>query len=508
MNEKFAELKQRLQEIYDLRGAVHVLYWDQATYMPPKGAEARGRQMATLERLGHSKFTDPAIGRLLDELAPYEQELPYDSDEASLLRVTRRDYERAIKVPSEFVSKMSAHRAASFDAWTRARPANDFQAVKPYLEKTLEYSREFANYFPGYEHIADPLIDLSDYGMTAKTIQALFAELRQELLPLVHAILEQPPVDDSFLHRFYPEEKQRAFGEKVIAQFGYDFQRGRQDKTHHPFMIKFSLNDVRITTRFDEHNLGDGLFSTIHEAGHALYEQGIAQELEGTPLANGASSGVHESQSRLWENLVGRSRPFWDHYYPQLQELFPEELGDVSVADFHRAINKVQRSLIRVDADEVTYNLHVMMRFDFELALLEGRMTVDELPEAWRERMRTDLGVEPPDDRDGVLQDVHWYSGFIGGAFQGYTLGNIMSAQFFQAAQQAHPDIPEQIGQGQFDVLRGWLTDQIYRHGRKFTASELIQRATGKPLGIQPYMNYLRQKYGQLYQLDRLATPS
>jgi carboxypeptidase Taq len=499
---KFNELKTRLQEITDLHLASNVLYWDQATYMPPGGAEARGRQLAMLNRLSHEKFTDPAIGKLLDQLQQYGENLPYDSDEASLLRVTRREYERAIKVPSPFVSEMSSHSAATFSAWTKARPANDFAAIRPYLEKTLELSRRYADFFPGYKHIADPLIAQADYGMSAATIMDVFATLRKELVPLVRAITEQEPADDSCLHQFYPESKQKEFGEQIIRQFGYDFNRGRQDKTHHPFMIKFSLGDVRITTRFDEHNLGDGLYSTLHEAGHALYEQGIARNLEGTPLATGTSAGVHESQSRLWENMVGRSRAFWRYYYPKIQSQFPQQLGNVSEEEFYRAVNKVQRSLIRVDADEVTYNLHVMMRFDFELKLLEGTLDIADLPDAWRDRMRNDLGVEPLDDRDGVLQDVHWYSGPIGGAFQGYTLGNIMSALFFDAAVQAHPEIPEDMERGQFDTLRGWLTDNIYRHGMKFTTSELVERVTGQPLTIKPYINYLKHKYGELYRLE------
>lgn len=501
MQEKVAELKNRLAEINDLKLAAAVLSWDQSTYMPPGGGEARGHQLATLRRLSHEKFTDPAIGKLLDDLAPYADQLPYDTDDASLLRLTRREYERAIQVPASFVAEFQNHSSASFMAWTRARPANDFAAVQPYLEKTLDLSRQYAEYFPGYEHIIDPLIDISDYGMVAGTVGPLFAELRQKLVPLVQAITAQPLVDDRCLHQPYPEEQQKAFGEMIAAKFGYDFERGRQDKTHHPFMIQLSLGDVRITTRFKEGDLSEGLFSTLHETGHALYEQGIDRSLERTPLAEGTSSGIHESQSRLWENLVGRSQRFWHQFYPALQATFPDQLNDVSVETFYRAINRVEPSLIRTDADEVTYNLHVMMRFDFEMALLEGKMTVADLPEAWRSRLKADLGVEPPDDKDGVLQDVHWYSGFIGGAFQGYTLGNVMSAQFYAAALQAHPHISEQIEQGEFDRLREWLTENIYRHGSKFTAAELMERATGHSLTIQPYIDYLEHKYSGIYDL-------
>jgi len=499
---KLKELRARLLEVSDLNAAAALLYWDQTTYMPPGGAPARARQIATLRRLAHEKFTDPAIGKLLDDLRLYEESLPYDSDDASLIRVTRRDYEKAIKVPPAFMAELSSHIAATYEVWAKARPANDFAAVQPYLEKTLDLSRQLANFFPGYEHIADPLIDFSDPGMTASAVSTLFAELRQQLAPIVQAITAQPPADDSCLHQAFPEAQQLAFGQEVIRRFGYDFRRGRQDKTHHPYMTKFSLGDVRITTRVKENDLGEALFSTMHEAGHALYEQGIRTEYEGTPLARGASSGIHESQSRLWENLVGRSLSFWRSFYPRLQAVFPDQLGSVSLETFYQAINKVERSLIRTDADEVTYNLHVIIRFELELALLEGQLTVRDLPEAWRERYEADLGIAPPDDRDGVLQDVHWYSGVIGGAFQGYTLGNIISAQFFEAALQAHPEIPAEIEQGEFGTLHAWLKEHIYQHGRKYMPAELIERVTGSPLTIEPYIRYLRTKYGELYQLQ------
>ncbi|MSP14721.1 MAG: carboxypeptidase M32 [Chloroflexi bacterium] len=501
MEAKLQELKTRLIEINDLESAGALLHWDQSTYMPPGGAAARGPQLATLAKLAHEKFTDPAIGHLLDDLQPYTMGLPYDSDEASLIRVTRQDYDKAVKVPPDFMGQIYSHTAAIYDVWTKARPANDFAIVLPYLQKTLDLSRQFANYFPGYEHIADPLIDFADSGMKASTISKLFAELREQLVPIVQSITSQPPADDSCLLQSFPETQQWSFGVNIIKKYGYDFDRGRQDKTHHPYMTKFSLGDVRITTRFNENNLGDGLFSTMHEAGHAIYEQGINMAYEGTPLAGGTSAGVHESQSRLWENVVGRSRKFWHHFYPQLQTQFPAQLGSVPLDTFYRAVNKVERSLIRTDADEVTYNLHVMMRFDFELAMLEGRLAIRDLPEAWRERFKSDIGITPPNDRNGALQDVHWFSGTIGGSFQGYTLGNILCAQFYDTALAAHPEIPAEIEMGNFTTLRTWLTEKIYQYGRKYTAPELTQRVTGGPLSIAPYIRYLKTKYGELYQL-------
>jgi len=501
MDPGLKELKRRLAKIDDLHRAAAVLSWDQATYMPPGGAEARGRQIATLERLAHEAFIHPSIGRMLTKLETHEKSLPYDSDEAALIRVARREYERAVKVPSAFVAKFSAHQAAGYEAWVKARPANDFASVKPMLEKTLEYSRELADYFPGYDHIADPLIDFWDYGMRAATVSALFAKLRKELVPIVQAVTEQPAADDACIHQHFPEPQQLGFAAEVVKRLGYDFHRGRQDKTRHPFCTTFSLGDVRITTRVKETDLGDALFSTIHEAGHAMYEQGIRPALEGTPLAHGTSSGVHESQSRLWENVVGRGRGFWQFFHPKLQAAFPSQLGGVPLDRFYQAINKVERSLIRTDADEVTYNLHVMIRFDLELQLLEGKLGVRDLPEAWRARYQSDLGIASADDKDGVLQDVHWYGGQIGGVFQGYTLGNILSAQFYEAATKAHPKIPDQIAEGEFATLHAWLKENIHQHGSKFTANEIVQRATGQELTIEPYLRYLKAKYGELYAL-------
>jgi carboxypeptidase Taq len=498
---KLAELKRRLLEISDLNAAGAVLSWDQATYMPPGGAAARGRQGAVLRRLAHERLVDPELGRLLDALVPYAESLPPDSDDACLIRVATRDFRKAIVVPPDYVARANEHGAASYDAWITARPANDFAAMIPYLEKTIDLSREYADFFAPYDHIADPLIDEADEGMTTASIRALFGELRQSLVPMVRAICEQPPAADDCLHGAFAETEQLDFGLSVARRFGYDLDRGRQDKTHHPFATRFAAGDVRITTRIRADDLGEALFSTLHEAGHAMYEQGVDAALDGTPLGSGVSAGVHESQSRLWENVVGRSRRFWEYLYPHLGRTFPEPFGQVPLDAFYRAINKVQRSLIRTDADEVTYNLHVMLRFDLELQLLEGTLRVKDLPQAWRERMRADLGVVPADDRDGCLQDVHWYAGSLGGGFQGYTIGNILSAQFFAAATKAHPEVPGEIARGEFKTLHAWLRTNIYRHGRKYTPDALVERATGQKMTMAPYLAYLRGKYGELYEL-------
>jgi carboxypeptidase Taq len=499
---RFAQLKRRLLEISDLAGTSAVLSWDQATYMPKAGADARGRQCALLNRLVHERSTDPELGRLIDQLAPYAESLPPDSDDAALVKVTRRDFEKALRTPTEFVERMSAHCSAAYDAWTRARPANDFATMRPYLERTLDLSREYAGFFAPYRHVIDPLIDDMDQGMTCTTVQSLFAELRAELLPIVRAVCDRPPADNSCLHGAFASGSELDFGLMVARAYGYDLDRGRLDLTHHPFCTKFGADDVRITTRVYPNDLSQSLFSTLHEAGHALYEQGIAPELGGTPLGTGTSSGVHESQSRLWENIVGRSLGLWQHFYPKLRDTFPDRFGNVPLETFHRAINRVERSLIRTEADEVTYNLHIIVRFDLEIELLEGRLAVKDLPQAWRARYQSDLGVSPPDDRDGCLQDVHWFSGLIGGAFHSYTIGNVLGAQFHAAALRDHPEIPSEVRAGRFGTLLGWLRSHLHRHGRKFTADELVRRSTGEPMSIKPYIAYLRHKYGELHGLS------
>ncbi|MBN1947889.1 MAG: carboxypeptidase M32 [Bradymonadales bacterium] len=500
-NDRMNRLKDRLREIGDLQGAVAVLGWDQATYMPSAGAAGRGRQLALISRIEHERATDPELGKLLEDLLPTVLDLPPESMEKALVEVAWRDYIRAVRVPAEFVSRLEEHAANSFETWKRARQENNFGLIRPYLERTVELSRELADFFPGYASVADPLIDYTDEGFTAAYLRELFSQLTCKLVPLVDAVCRKPEMDDSCLRQEFALDRQREFGEAVIRDLGYDFERGRQDLAPHPFMTRLSGGDMRITTRYNPSFLAKGLFGTIHEAGHALYEQGVDLALDGSPLGTGTTHGVHESQSRLWENLVGRSRPFWIHYYPRLQRLFPEQLTAVSLEEFYRAINKVSRSLIRTEADELTYNLHVVIRFDLELDLLEGKLEVADLPERWNELYEERLGIRPSTDSDGVLQDMHWYQSLVGGQFQSYTLGNIMSAQFFQAALASHPEITEEMAQGRFDTLRNWLVSNVYRPGRSIPALKLVERVTGKPLEMQPYMRMLEQKYGELYGL-------
>ncbi|PYE50025.1 carboxypeptidase M32 [Deinococcus yavapaiensis] len=499
---RFAELRERLAEIQDLTSIGAVLGWDRSTYLPEGGAAARGRQSAVLSRIRHAKATDADLGRLIDGLERDVEALEADSFEARLVRVARRDFDRATRLPSDFVARMSRHTSETYGAWTKARPANDFAAMVPRLEQTLELSRQYSAFFPEFSHPMDVFVDGSDEGMTVQKVRAVFAELREGLVPLVRAVTERPEPRTDFVGRAYDVATQLRFGESVARDYGYDFSRGRQDLTAHPFMTRFSIDDVRITTRVQENDLTDALFSTLHETGHALYEQNVDRAFEGLPLARGASAGVHESSSRLWENVVGRSRGFWARYFGPLRDTFPQQLADVSEEEMYRAVNVVRKSLIRTDADELTYNLHVILRFELELAMIEGTLEVRDLADAWHARYESDLGMRAPDDRDGVLQDVHWFGGLIGGAFHGYTLGNILSLQFWDAAVKAHPGIPGEIERGEFGALRGWLTQNVYRFGRSRAAAEVARNATGSELTVAPYLAYLRGKYGELYNLS------
>jgi carboxypeptidase Taq len=492
-------LRRRLAEIEDLRQINYVLVWDQMVWLPPGAAEGRGQQSALLERLAHERAADPALGELIERLHEARGRWDEGSDEAALIEVARRDHARVARIPAEFVERRERHIARIYPAWAAARPANDFAAVRPLLEESVALSREYASFFPEAAHPADAHIAESDHGASAAWVRDLFARLRGALVPLVEAVCAQPSPEVSFLRQRYDRGAQLAFGEMVIRRLGYDLSQGRQDLTHHPFMIRLGAQDVRITTRVREDDVTEALFSTIHEAGHALYEQGVAPALARGPLGQGTSSGLHESQSRLWENLVGRSLPFWEYFFPRLQGAFPAQLGEVSLEAFYRGINRVERSLIRTDADELTYNLHVMIRFELELQLLEGSLPVSALPEAWHAAYEASLGLRAPDDRDGVLQDVHWFSGLLGGNFQGYTLGNVMSAQLMAAARRARPALDEELRAGDFGGLLGWLREHVHGHGRKRPALEVMERATGAPLGLEDYLAYLRGKYGALY---------
>lgn len=499
----FERLKARLGEVHALGGAAGVLGWDQQTYMPAGGAGARAEQLAVLGAISHRMATDDETARLLEGAEREAGGSSADDDTAAYLRVARRDFDLAVKIPTDLVAEMARVTTLAFEEWTQARGANDYARFAPWLEKVLELNRRVAQHLGYQGELYDALLDQYEPGMTAAQVRTMFETIKPDLVSLVRAVAERGPdaIDSSVLTRDFDEEAQKKFGEAVVTALGFDWSRGRQDRAVHPFCTSWTRGDVRITTRFDKNFLPTALFGSIHETGHALYEQGLAPRYDGNILEGGTSLGVHESQSRLWENLVGRSRPFWQRFYPDLQAAFPQALGDVSPEAWYRAINKVSPSLIRVEADEVTYNLHILLRFEMEVEMLEGRLSVADAPHAWNAKMQEYLGLTPPDDAQGILQDVHWSGGSMG-YFPTYSVGNLLSVQFFeQADKDLGGQLAAQIGRGEFAPLRGWLEENIHQWGRKYQPHELIQRVTGGPLDPSPYLRYLKSKFGEIYGL-------
>ena len=499
MTDKLQRLKEILGEVADLNRAGNVLAWDQETYMPPGGVEHRADQLTTLGRIQHSRFTADDVGSLLDQVEGEVARLPFDSDDASLVRVTRRDYEQARKLPLELVGEIARAGATARPVWQKAREEADFSLFAPYLERNVELNRRVADALGYKKRPYDALLDHTEPGLTTDQLEEIFAELKQAIIPLVADVARNADaVDDSMLHMGFDPDVQVQYALDVVTKLGYDIERGRQDLSTHPFTIPFGPGDVRITTRVSRKFFNECLFGSIHEAGHAMYYQGVGKNLDRTPLWDGASPGVHESQSRLWENMVGRSAAFWRHFYPSLQEAFPEPLKGVDEEQFFRAVNKSYPSLIRVEADEVTYNLHILLRFELENEMLEGSLKVRDLPEAWNARVKEYLGIKVPSDREGVLQDIHW-SWVEFAVFPGYTLGNLMGAQLMEKIRFELPGLDAQIETGEFRPLLKWLQTNVYQHGRKFTPNELMERATGKPVTAEPWIAYVRQKFGSLY---------
>jgi carboxypeptidase Taq len=507
MSERLERLKDILGEVSDLNRAGAVLAWDQETYMPPGGIASRADQLTTLRRLAHIRFTADDVGGLLDELEGEVGGLPFDSDEASLVRVTRRDYDHARKLPADLVAEIARAGATARPVWQKARQDADFELFAPYLEKNVELNRRVADALGYEERPYDALLDRTEPGLTTDQLEGIFAELKRAIVPLVGDVARHAEaVDDRVLYRGFDPDVQLQYALQVVTKLGYDVERGRQDISVHPFTISFGPGDVRITTRVSRDFFNECLYGSIHEAGHGMYNQGIGENLDRTPLWSGASPGVHESQSRLWENLVGRSAAFWRHFYPSLRSAFPGSLEGVDEEGFFRAVNRSYPSLIRVEADEVTYNLHILLRFELENELLEGSLKVRDLPEAWRARVKSYLGIEVPNDREGVLQDVHW-SGVSFAIFPGYTLGNLMGAQLMEKVRAEVPGLEGHIERGEFGVLLKWLRNNVYRHGRKFTPNELMERVTGKPLTPGPWIAYVREKFGALYGVKTISSP-
>lgn len=501
-------LRTQLLTIQQINSAASLLSWDMETYMPAGGGTARADQIATLQGLAHDRLVSPDIERLLGqwvdlqtgELQPRAAD-SWDESARALLREVWRDFSRAKKLPSDFVVRLGRECSLAQQVWVEARAKNDFKRFLPNLTTILALKKEEAGYL-GYAHSPyDALLDHYEPGSTVGQLAPLFEKLKARLVPLLKAVSASPvAIDDGFLHEAYDSARQVEFGRLVLTAMGYDFERGRLDLSAHPFTTSFHPTDVRVTTRVFERDLASCLFSCIHEGGHGLYDQGLDPRHYGTPLGDTISLGIHESQSRLWENCIGRSRPFWRGFYPLLQQTFPEQLNKVPLDRFYAAINKVQPSLIRVEADELTYNLHIMLRFEIEQDLIEGRLKLEDLPEVWREKMQAYLDTVPATDAEGVLQDIHWSMGAFG-YFPTYTLGNLYSVQFFNQAKQELTGLEQEIEAGRLTGLRQWLGQKIHQWGRMFTADHLVQRVTGRSLTPDPWLTYVEQKYGELYQL-------
>ena len=501
MTQKLAQLQERMARIKRLSEVSALLDWDQQTYMPEGAAAGRGEQSATVNELIHGLFVNTETETLLTAAEAEAADMDPDSDAARTVANVRRDYERETRLPSELVGELSRHRAISHNIWVRARKNNDFKTFEPALEKMLELTRRRAECLGYQEHIYDALLDVYEPGMKQSDVSAMFSDMKPTLVELTRRIgLSARTVDASLLHRSYPVEAQRTLTLELAREFGFDLTRGRQDEAAHPFCSGFNRDDVRITTRFDPAYLGQALYATLHETGHGLYEQGFTPKYDPTPLGASTSLGVHESQSRLWENLVGRSRPYCEHVFPKVRAAFPDAVANENAEAFYRAVNLVQPSLIRVEADEVTYNLHIMLRFELECEMLTGTLAVNELPAAWNERMQAYFGLTPPNDGEGVLQDVHWSEGLMG-YFPTYALGNLISGQLWSAINRAITDLPEQLRAGKFGPLLEWLRANVHRHGRKYLPAELIQKATGEPLMSRYYLDYLTSKYSDIYAL-------
>jgi carboxypeptidase Taq len=499
MSAKVEQLRTILAEVTDLSRAAALLEWDQETYMPPGGVTARSEQISTLRRLAHARFIAADLGRLLSELEDETAGRPFDSTEASLVRVTRRDYEQERKLTPELVAEVARAGSAARPLWVKARRESNFKHFIPALEKNVELNRRIADALGYEDRPYDALLDRSEPGLTTDQLDVIFAELKKSIVPLIADIARHADaVDDRVLYRGFEPDVQFKYALDTVSKLGFDLQRGRQDLSTHPFEEAFGPGDVRITTRISRDFFSECFFGSVHEAGHAMYNQGIGDDIDRTPLWAGSSPGVHESQSRLWENLVGRSRPFWKHFFPSLRAAFPGPLHDVDDEGFFRAVNKSYPSLIRIEADEVTYNLHVLLRFELENEMLEGKLKVSDLPEAWNDRVMSYLGITVPNDREGVLQDIHWSSVSFG-YFPGYTIGNLVGAQLMEKIRSDISDLDAQIERGEFAGLLSWLRNNVHRHGRKFTPNELLERTTGKPMTAGPWIDYVKKKYGSLY---------
>jgi carboxypeptidase Taq len=493
------DLRRRLAELTDLRNAAQLLQWDQQTMMPPRGAALRADEIATIQRILHERFVAAETGRLLDGAEAELNGASPESDEARLVSVVRRRWEKARRVPSDLAADLARAASVGQEAWVDARARSDFAAFLPHLKRNVELKHRYVECFDGFDSAYDVLLDDYEPGLRSAEVTSLFAELKAELVPLIAAIAERSDrVDDSYLHGSFPLERQRRLVAAVVHRMGFEDAGWRLDDTVHPFAISLGSGDVRITTRWDEKFLSMGLFGAMHECGHGLYEAGIDPSLQRTPLGSGEALGLHESQSRMWENMVGRGRPFADYLAPLIAELFPETDSGLQPESFYRAVNRVQPTFIRVEADEATYSLHIVLRFELEQELVNGGIAVEDLPEVWNERFRSYLGLEVPDDALGVLQDVHWAAGLIG-YFPTYAIGNLVAGQLWERVRADLPDLDARMSAGELLPLREWLREHVHRHGSKWGATEVLERLTGAPITVAPFLSYLKGKLSGVY---------
>lgn len=502
MSDPLEQLRERMAALADLRNAAKLLEWDQQTMMPPCGAAARAEAVATVQRISHEMFVSGQTGRLIEAAAAHLDEIAPESDEASLVRVTRRDWDKARRVPSELAAEMARASSVGHQAWIQARENSDFESFRPYLEHNFQLVRRYIECFDGFECPYDAVLDDFEPGGRTIEVARLFEELKGELRPLIATVSEHADrVNDSCLHGHFPVDRQRELVRWLVEQMGFDPASWRIDDAVHPFATGFGNQDVRITTRWDESYFPTAMYGAMHECGHGLYEEGVAPSLQRSPLGHADSLAMHESQSRLWENMVGRSRPFCGVLAPRIAGLFGGPVATLDGDTLYRAVNRATPSLIRVEADEVTYGLHIMVRFELEQELIDGGVAIHDLPEAWNARYKEYLGVDVPDDAHGVLQDVHWAAGLIG-YFPTYALGNLIAGQLLQRARADLPDLDEQLGGSQLHGLREWLRDHVHRHGAKFLTSELLERVVGGPIQVAPFVDYLKAKLSQVYDLD------
>lgn len=497
-HDAYNELISRLREIGQLDSTAALLDWDAETYMPKRGLDVRAEQLALLARLSHERMTDPAVGDLIERLDGQHDDEVAETN----VREIKRLYRRATKIPTKLVERIARVSTVAKESWQKARANSHFDTFKPHLAELVDLRCQVADAIGYQEERYDALLDEFEPGMTTKEVARLFGALREPLSEFVSAIADSKAnPNTSVLHRSFPVETQKLWCRQMAREIGFSFDSGRIDISTHPFCSGSAPTDVRLTTRYMEKFFNSATFGILHEAGHGLYEQGLPEEHLFTPRGQAVSLGIHESQSRLWENFVGRSRPFWERYYPQCRIAFSEALSDVSLDDFYFAINAVSPSLIRVEADEVTYNLHIILRFEIERDLISGKLAVGDLPEAWNHKMEHLVGIRPDNDAEGCLQDIHWSMGGFG-YFPTYALGNLYAAQFFARAQSDIPNLMEQIGRGEFAPLLEWLRIKIHRHGQHYRASELVQRVSGRALSIEPFLDYVSDKFAPLYGLD------